>query len=77
MDSHKTHKAFVQMAKQLEQTSGHNDCSVVRLVCVWFPIATYVKDILLRCTKTNSKRVIEFVALIYNNLLTIREWQSL
>ena len=26
MDSHKTHKAFVQMAKRLEQTSGYNEC---------------------------------------------------
>ena len=26
MDSHKTHKAFVQMVKWLEPTSGHNEC---------------------------------------------------
>jgi hypothetical protein len=26
MDSQKIHKAFVQMAKQLEQMSGHNEC---------------------------------------------------
>ena len=26
MDSHKIHKAFVQMAKQLEQMSGHSEC---------------------------------------------------
>ena len=26
MDSHKNHKAFVQMAKRLERKSGHNEC---------------------------------------------------
>ena len=29
MDSQKTHKAFVQMAKQLERTLGHNKCCIV------------------------------------------------
>ena len=32
MDSHKTHKAFIQMAKRLERTSGHNEyCSAPSL----------------------------------------------
>ena len=38
MDSHKTHKAFVQMAKRLERTSNHNEfCSEpsTRLVPKW------------------------------------------
>ena len=26
MDSHKTHKAFIQMAKRLDRMSGHNEC---------------------------------------------------
>ena len=27
MESHTTHEAFIQMAKQLEQMSGHTECS--------------------------------------------------
>ena len=61
MDSHKTHKAFVQMAKRLERTLGHNECcSAPSPPSV--ALATYVKDILSQSTKTNSNRVIEFVS---------------
>ena len=35
MDSNKTHKAFVQMAMGLQETSGHN---VVCLVHIQFPM---------------------------------------
>ena len=61
MDSHKNHKAFVQMAKQ---TSGHNECCSAPS---HVPFATYVKDIILLSTKKNSNRVIEFE--LYNNVL--------
>ena len=33
MDSHKTHKAFIQMANWLEQTLGHNECCSVPSPC--------------------------------------------
>ena len=58
MDSHKTHKTFVQMAKQLEQAAMS---AVVHLVHVRFPLETYVKDI-SRSTNKNSNRVIDFVS---------------
>ena len=53
--------------------------AVVCLVRVRFPLATYVKDILTfpKHKNTNSNRVIEFVSYLYNNILTIGEWQSL
>ena len=50
MDSHKIHKAFIQMAKQF-----------LCLVHVQFPLAIYVKDILSWGTETNSNRIIEIV----------------
>ena len=42
LDSHKNHKAFVQMAKRLEWTMS----AVVSLVHVQFPLETYVKVLL-------------------------------
>ena len=33
MESHKTSKAFVQMAEQIEQTSGHNKCCTAPSPC--------------------------------------------
>ena len=51
--------------------------AIVRLVHVRFPLETYVKDILSLSTETNSNIVIEFVSKLYNNILTIGEWQSL
>ena len=36
MDPHKNHKAFVQMAKRLKRTLGHNDCCSVPSPC-WVP----------------------------------------
>ena len=33
LDSHKNHKAFVRMAKRLEQMSGHNECCSVPTSC--------------------------------------------
>ena len=44
MDSHKTHKAFVQMAKWLEQTLGHNEYRSAPSLYVRFHLGTYVKD---------------------------------
>ena len=58
MDSHKTHKAFVQIANAVRATMS----AVVCLVYVRLPLATYVKDILSQSTKTNSNGVIEFVS---------------
>ena len=61
MDSHKTHKAFVQMAKWLERTSGHNKCCSApgpfsALACELCERHTFAKH------KKNSNRVIEFVS---------------
>ena len=36
MDSHKTHKAFIQVAKRLEGMSGHNECCSAPSLC-WVP----------------------------------------
>ena len=49
MDSHKNHKAFIQMGPRATMSA------VVRLVHVRFPPATYVKDILLQSTKTKNQ----------------------
>ena len=54
MDSHKNHKAFVQMDKQLERTSGPNECYSA-------PSPRSVFGSRLR-PETNINGVIEFVS---------------
>ena len=41
MDSHKNHKAFVQVAEQFDRTSA-TISALMCLVHVWFPLETYV-----------------------------------
>ena len=61
-DNSWTHTKFIKSL--FRWPSGKNGgravmSAVVRLVHVWFPLITYMKDILSRSTKTNSNRVIE------------------
>ena len=53
MDSHKTHKTFVQMDKWLKQTLGHKECCSAPSPC----FESYVKDI----PREAQKQIIEFV----------------
>ena len=59
------------MARQLEQTSNYNEC------CSGPSSPSVPASDLCESTKTISNRVIEFVSQLYNNILTLGEWQSL
>ena len=61
MDSHNTHKAFIQTVKGLERMSDHNECCSMPSshsvpTCNLCEIHTFAKH------KTNSNRVMEFVS---------------
>ena len=56
MDSHKNHKAFVQMAKRLEHMLGHNECFSATSPC-----SVPALDLCERHTFTKQNSVIEFV----------------
>ena len=47
MDSHRTHKALVQMAKRLEPKSGHNLCCSAASSCLVFNYSIYLTIFLL------------------------------
>ena len=51
MDTHKNHKAFVQMANRIERTSGHNECCSVlaELPCSETAVAIGLVGLVKRC----------------------------